>query len=120
MPNVDATSKKKFTKLLNISDIDERSVTSTLKLLDTKIDKYFHLNRQFELIEALKEIDAGESERLADILIPQYKEILENESEIRATLSQKPRYLERLQSKFSYFDLYRRSSYFFFYSPTRV
>lgn len=62
--------------------------------------KYFHLQQQNILLEALKDIDAAQTESIHNILILEYKKILENECEIRLLLNQRPFYLERLQSIF--------------------
>lgn len=79
-------------------DINEQSVTSTLQFLNSKLEKYFKLQQQSILLEALKDIDSAQTEPIQNILIEEYKHILEKEKEICVQLQQRPFYLERLQS----------------------
>lgn len=95
-----------------VSDINEQSIISTVQFLNSKLEKYFRLQQQTVLLEALKDIDAAQTEPIQNALIDEYKVLLENEKEIKFQLKQRPFYLERLQSMSRSFTLHILSQKF--------
>ena len=67
--------------------------------------KYYDLQKNIVLLEALKDIDSAQTEPVENSLIPEYKFILENEKSIKEQLNERPFYLERLQSNAHLFPL---------------
>ncbi|XP_007436383.1 Bardet-Biedl syndrome 7 protein, partial [Python bivittatus] len=80
---------------LNIScDINEASVTHTLKLIHPKLEYQLMLAKKVELIDALKELQAHEGNM--DFLIPEYRSILEEADQLLKEHKKQPTSLERL------------------------
>ncbi|RZF38664.1 hypothetical protein LSTR_LSTR003470 [Laodelphax striatellus] len=91
----EATKKK--IKLDISSSINNESIDSLLRLLDPKIDYYSNLEKKCTLIEALKDVETHE-ENVAECLMPEYKEILKNQSQLRAEHSKSSGFLDRLKA----------------------
>ncbi|PNJ84009.1 BBS7 isoform 6, partial [Pongo abelii] len=80
---------------LNISyEINEVSVTHTLKLIHPKLEYQLLLAKKVQLIDALKELQIHE--RNTNFLIPEYHCILEEADHLQEEYKKQPAHLERL------------------------
>uniref|UniRef100_A0A671W8M7 Bardet-Biedl syndrome 7 protein homolog n=1 Tax=Sparus aurata TaxID=8175 RepID=A0A671W8M7_SPAAU len=80
---------------LNISyDIDDDSVSHTLKMIHPKLEYQLLLARKVQLIDALKELQVHEGN--ADFLIPEYRNILDESASLLEEYKKQPAHLERL------------------------
>ncbi|XP_029021713.1 Bardet-Biedl syndrome 7 protein isoform X2 [Betta splendens] len=86
-------TKKKIN--LNISyDINDDSVSHTLKMIHPKLEYQLLLARKVQLIDALKELQVHEGN--ADFLIPEYRKILDESANLLEEYKKQPAHLERL------------------------
>ncbi|KAI1883698.1 hypothetical protein AGOR_G00234230 [Albula goreensis] len=80
---------------LNISyDINEESVSHTLKMIHPKLEYQLLLAKKVQLIDALKELQVHEGN--ADFLIPEYRSILDESTHLLEEYKKQPAHLERL------------------------
>ncbi|XP_034454534.1 Bardet-Biedl syndrome 7 protein [Hippoglossus hippoglossus] len=80
---------------LNISyDINDDSVSHTLKMIHPKLECQLLLARKVQLIDALKELQVHEGN--ADFLIPEYRNILDESADLLEEYKKQPAHLERL------------------------
>uniref|UniRef100_A0A8D3A7P9 Bardet-Biedl syndrome 7 n=1 Tax=Scophthalmus maximus TaxID=52904 RepID=A0A8D3A7P9_SCOMX len=80
---------------LNISyDINDDSVSHTLKMIHPKLEHQLLLARKVQLIDALKELQVHEGN--ADFLIPEYRNILDDSVNLLEEYKKQPAHLERL------------------------
>ncbi|KAL2077636.1 hypothetical protein ACEWY4_027140 [Coilia grayii] len=80
---------------LNISyDINEDSVSHTLKMIHPKLEYQLLLAKKVQLIDALKELQVHEGN--ADFLIPEYRSILDESAHLQEEYKKQPAHLERL------------------------
>ncbi|KAJ8385177.1 hypothetical protein AAFF_G00192280 [Aldrovandia affinis] len=80
---------------LNISyDINEESVSHTLKMIHPKLEYQLLLAKKVQLIDALKELQVHEGN--TDFLIPEYRSILEESAHLLEEYKKQPAHLERL------------------------
>ncbi|XP_034037925.1 Bardet-Biedl syndrome 7 protein [Thalassophryne amazonica] len=80
---------------LNISyDINDESVSHTLKMIHPKLEYQLLLAKKVQLIDALKELQLHEGN--ADFLIPEYRNILDESSNLLEEYKKQPAHLERL------------------------
>uniref|UniRef100_A0AAQ4RXW6 Bardet-Biedl syndrome 7 n=1 Tax=Gasterosteus aculeatus aculeatus TaxID=481459 RepID=A0AAQ4RXW6_GASAC len=80
---------------LNISyDINDDSVSHTLKMIHPKLEYQLVLARKVQLIDALKELQVHEGN--ADFLIPEYRNILDESANLLEEYKKQPAHLERL------------------------
>eukprot|EP00118_Oscarella_pearsei_P011995 m.84946 g.84946 ORF g.84946 m.84946 type:complete len:230 (+) comp36418_c0_seq15:2058-2747(+) len=88
---------------LNISyDIQDESVTHTLKLLHPKLEHQLLLAKKVQLIDALKELEVHEGNR--ECMVPEYQDVLDNADQLQAEFRLQPSHLERLYGMIT--DLY--------------
>ncbi|XP_061541806.1 Bardet-Biedl syndrome 7 protein isoform X1 [Phycodurus eques] len=80
---------------LNISyDINDDSVSHTLKMIHPKLEYQLVLARKVQLIDALKELQLHEGN--ADFLILEYRSILDESANLLEEYKRQPAHLERL------------------------
>ncbi|XP_030001110.1 BBSome complex member BBS7 [Sphaeramia orbicularis] len=80
---------------LNISyDINDDSVSHTLRMIHPKLEYQLLLARKVQLIDALKELQVHEGN--ADFLIPEYRNILDESANLLEEYKKQPAHLERL------------------------
>ncbi|XP_061690651.1 Bardet-Biedl syndrome 7 protein isoform X2 [Syngnathoides biaculeatus] len=80
---------------LNISyDINDDSVSHTLKMIHPKLEYQLVLARKVQLIDALKELQLHEGN--ADFLISEYRSILDESDSLLEEYKRQPAHLERL------------------------
>ncbi|XP_077388007.1 BBSome complex member BBS7 [Festucalex cinctus] len=80
---------------LNISyDINDDSVSHTLKMIHPKLEYQLVLARKVQLIDALKELQLHEGN--ADFLISEYRSILDESASLLEEYKRQPAHLERL------------------------
>ncbi|XP_061643500.1 Bardet-Biedl syndrome 7 protein isoform X2 [Phyllopteryx taeniolatus] len=80
---------------LNISyDINDDSVSHTLKMIHPKLEYQLVLARKVQLIDALKELQLHEGN--ADFLISDYRSILDESANLLEEYKRQPAHLERL------------------------
>lgn len=80
---------------LNISyDINDESVSHTLRMIHPKLEYQLLLARKVQLIEPLKELQVHEGN--ADFLIPEYRNILDDSANLMEEYKKQPAHLERL------------------------
>uniref|UniRef100_A0A668AFL5 Bardet-Biedl syndrome 7 protein homolog n=1 Tax=Myripristis murdjan TaxID=586833 RepID=A0A668AFL5_9TELE len=80
---------------LNISyDINDESVSHTLKMIHPKLEYQLLLAKKVQLIDALKELQVHEGN--ADFLIPEYRNILDESAHLLEEYKKQPAHLERL------------------------
>ncbi|XP_051915384.1 Bardet-Biedl syndrome 7 protein isoform X1 [Hippocampus zosterae] len=80
---------------LNISyDINDDSVSHTLKMIHPKLEYQLVLARKVQLIDALKELELHEGN--ADFLIAEYRTILDESASLLEEYKRQPAHLERL------------------------
>ncbi|XP_068440993.1 Bardet-Biedl syndrome 7 protein isoform X2 [Clinocottus analis] len=80
---------------LNISyDINDDSVSHTLKMIHPKLEYQLLLARKVQLTDALKELQVHEGN--ADFLIPEYRNILDESANLLEEYKKQPAHLERL------------------------
>ncbi|XP_034399170.1 Bardet-Biedl syndrome 7 protein isoform X2 [Cyclopterus lumpus] len=80
---------------LNISyDINDDSVSHTLKMIHPKLEYQLLLARKVQLIDALKELQVHEGN--PDFLIPEYRNILDESASLLEEYKKQPAHLERL------------------------
>ncbi|KAM3866896.1 BBSome complex member BBS7 [Diretmus argenteus] len=80
---------------LNISyDINDESVSYTLKMIHPKLESQLFLAKKVQLIDALKELQVHEGN--ADFLIPEYRSILDESADLLEEYKKQPAHLERL------------------------
>ncbi|KAM9470198.1 BBSome complex member BBS7 [Clarias gariepinus] len=80
---------------LNISyEVNEESVSHTLKMIHPKLEYQLLLAKKVQLIDALKELQVHEGN--ADFLIPEYRSILDESARLLEEYKKQPAHLERL------------------------
>ncbi|KAK7922193.1 hypothetical protein WMY93_009095 [Mugilogobius chulae] len=80
---------------LNISyEINDESVSHTLRMIHPKLEYQLLLARKVQLIDALKELEVHEGN--ADFLIPEYRSILDESANLLEEYKKQPAHLERL------------------------
>ncbi|KAI4879524.1 hypothetical protein NFI96_026821 [Prochilodus magdalenae] len=80
---------------LNISyEVNEDSVSHTLKMIHPKLEYQLLLAKKVQLIDALKELQVHEGN--ADFLIPEYRSILDESARLLEEYKKQPAHLERL------------------------
>ncbi|XP_072519319.1 Bardet-Biedl syndrome 7 protein [Salminus brasiliensis] len=80
---------------LNISyEVNEDSVSHTLKMIHPKLEYQLLLAKKVQLIDALKELQVHEGN--ADFLIPEYRNILDDSGRLLEEYKKQPAHLERL------------------------
>ncbi|XP_072290934.1 Bardet-Biedl syndrome 7 protein [Eucyclogobius newberryi] len=80
---------------LNISyEINDESVSFTLRMIHPKLEYQLLLARKVQLIDALKELEVHEGN--ADFLIPEYRSILDQSANLLEEYKKQPAHLERL------------------------
>ncbi|KAF7707032.1 hypothetical protein HF521_018250 [Silurus meridionalis] len=80
---------------LNISyEVNEDSVSHTLKMIHPKLECQLLLAKKVQLIDALKELQVHEGN--ADFLIPEYRNILDESPRLLEEYKKQPAHLERL------------------------
>ncbi|XP_066505486.1 Bardet-Biedl syndrome 7 protein isoform X2 [Hoplias malabaricus] len=80
---------------LNISyEVNEDSVSHTLKMIHPKLEYQLVLAKKVQLIDALKELQVHEGN--ADFLIPEYRSILDESARLLEEYKKQPAHLERL------------------------
>lgn len=80
---------------LNISyEVNEDSVSHTLKMIHPKLEYQLILAKKVQLIDALKELQVQEGN--ADFLIPEYRSILDESDKLLEEYKKQPAHLERL------------------------
>ncbi|XP_055081065.1 Bardet-Biedl syndrome 7 protein isoform X1 [Periophthalmus magnuspinnatus] len=80
---------------LNISyEINDESVSHTLRMIHPKLEYQLLLARKVQLIDALKELQVHEGN--ADFLIPEYRSILDESANLLEEYKKQPAHLERL------------------------
>ncbi|XP_026796152.3 Bardet-Biedl syndrome 7 protein [Pangasianodon hypophthalmus] len=80
---------------LNISyEVNEDSVSHTLKMIHPKLEYQLLLAKKVQLIDALKELQVHEGN--ADFLIPEYRNILDESARLLEEYKKQPAHLERL------------------------
>lgn len=93
----DVLSKEATKRKINLnisSDINEESVTHTLRMIHPKLEYQLMLARKVQLIDALKELQVHEGN--ADFLIPEYRNILDESANLLEEYKKQPAHLERL------------------------
>ncbi|XP_013079429.2 Bardet-Biedl syndrome 7 protein homolog isoform X1 [Biomphalaria glabrata] len=94
-------TKKKIR--LDISfDINDDSVTHTLRLIHPKLEEQLLLAKKVQLIDALKELQVNEPD--LSFMAPEYQEILKESEKLKAEFKRQPSHLERLYGMIT--DLY--------------
>lgn len=81
-----------------ILDINDDSINHVIKLLEPKLSQQRSLTEKITLLNALSELEVTEEETV-NYLSAKYKDLLNNEKEIRASHDQSG-YLERFYGKF--------------------
>lgn len=80
---------------LNISyEVNEDSVSHTLRMIHPKLEYQLLLAKKVQLIDALKELQVHEGN--ADFLIPEYRSILDESALLLEEYKKQPAHLERL------------------------
>ncbi|KTG31528.1 hypothetical protein cypCar_00003754, partial [Cyprinus carpio] len=80
---------------LNISyEVNEDSVSHTLRMIHPKLEYQLILAKKVQLIDALKELQVHEGN--ADFLIPEYRSILDESAQLLEEYKKQPAHLERL------------------------
>ncbi|KAF2879488.1 hypothetical protein ILUMI_26683 [Ignelater luminosus] len=87
-------TKKKIKIDISVS-VNDESVPHILKLIDPKLRSHSKLVDDISLLDALHELGVNDEETL-NSLSPKYRNLLENEKELRAYYSGQPAYLDRL------------------------
>uniref|UniRef100_A0A3Q0SN58 Bardet-Biedl syndrome 7 n=1 Tax=Amphilophus citrinellus TaxID=61819 RepID=A0A3Q0SN58_AMPCI len=93
----DVLSKEATKKKINLNisyDINDDSVSHTLKMIHPKLEYQLLLARKVQLIDALKELQVHEGN--ADFLIPEYRNILDESANLLDEYKKQPAHLERL------------------------
>lgn len=93
----DVLSKEATKRKINLnisSDINEESVSHTLRMIHPKLEHQLMLARKVQLIDALKELQVHEGN--ADFLIPEYRSILDESANLLEEYKKQPAHLERL------------------------
>ncbi|KAM9741317.1 BBSome complex member BBS7 isoform 2-T2 [Menidia menidia] len=93
----DVLSKEATKKKINLNisyDISEDSVSHTLRMIHPKLESQLLLARKVQLIDALKELQVHEGN--ADFLIPEYRSILDESTDLLEEYKKQPAHLERL------------------------
>uniref|UniRef100_A0A3Q1HM14 Bardet-Biedl syndrome 7 protein homolog n=1 Tax=Anabas testudineus TaxID=64144 RepID=A0A3Q1HM14_ANATE len=93
----DVLSKEATKKKINLNisyDINDDSVSHTLKMIHPKLEYQLLLARKVQLIDALKELQVHEGN--ADFLIPEYRKILDESANLLEEYKKQPAHLERL------------------------
>ncbi|XP_044219978.1 Bardet-Biedl syndrome 7 protein isoform X1 [Thunnus albacares] len=88
----EATKRKIHLNILH--DISDDSVSHTLKMIHPKLEYQLLLARKVQLIDALKELQVHEGN--ADFLIPEYRNILDESTNLLEEYKKQPAHLERL------------------------
>uniref|UniRef100_G3PWM5 Bardet-Biedl syndrome 7 protein homolog n=1 Tax=Gasterosteus aculeatus aculeatus TaxID=481459 RepID=G3PWM5_GASAC len=83
-----------YVLFINLSDINDDSVSHTLKMIHPKLEYQLVLARKVQLIDALKELQVHEGN--ADFLIPEYRNILDESANLLEEYKKQPAHLERL------------------------
>uniref|UniRef100_A0A8C9XR43 Bardet-Biedl syndrome 7 n=1 Tax=Sander lucioperca TaxID=283035 RepID=A0A8C9XR43_SANLU len=93
----DVLSKEATKRKINLNnsyDINDESVSHTLKMIHPKLEYQLLLARKVQLIDALKELQVHEGN--ADFLIPEYRNILDESANLLEEYKKQPAHLERL------------------------
>lgn len=93
----DVLSKEATKRKINLNtsyDINEDSVSHTLKMIHPKLEYQLLLAKKVQLIDALKELQVHEGN--ADFLIPEYRGILDESAHLLEEYKKQPAHLERL------------------------
>ncbi|KAK5896675.1 hypothetical protein CesoFtcFv8_009813 [Champsocephalus esox] len=93
----DVLSKEATKRKINLNvsyDINDDSVSHTLKMIHPKLEYQLMLARKVQLIDALKELQVHEG--TADFLIPEYRNILDESNNLLVEYKKQPAHLERL------------------------
>nr|XP_057920584.1 Bardet-Biedl syndrome 7 protein isoform X1 [Doryrhamphus excisus] len=93
----DVLSKEATKRKINLNvsyDINDDSVTHTLKMIHPKLEYQLVLARKVQLIDALKELQVHEGN--ADFLISEYRSILDESASLLEEYKKQPAHLERL------------------------
>ncbi|KAF2360801.1 Quinoprotein alcohol dehydrogenase-like superfamily [Trinorchestia longiramus] len=101
----EATRKK--VQLTISCEVNEESVVYTLNLLHPKLQAQLFLAKQVSLIDALRELEAHESD--TSFLSPEYQYILDNADTLQQQYLKQPCHLERLYGMITdlYIDKYK-------------
>lgn len=83
---------------VEFSDVIDESINHILKLIDPKLKKYTDLAKKITLLDALHELEVNDAAS-TNCLSGKYKELLENEKELRQEYCSQPSYLDRLYGK---------------------
>ncbi|XP_077465502.1 BBSome complex member BBS7 isoform X2 [Stigmatopora argus] len=93
----DVLSKEATKRKINLNvsyDINDDSVSHTLKMIHPKLEYQLVLARKVQLIDALKELQLHEGN--ADFLISEYRSILDESDSLLEEYKRQPAHLERL------------------------
>ncbi|XP_077518922.1 BBSome complex member BBS7-like [Amblyomma americanum] len=93
---------------LDIScDINDDSITHTLRMIHPKLEHQLILAKKVQLVEALKDLKVYEGN--VDCLAPEYQDILARSDELEAEFKRQPCHLERLYGMITdlYIDVYK-------------
>ncbi|KAJ1216858.1 hypothetical protein NDU88_004457 [Pleurodeles waltl] len=93
----DVLSKEATKRKVNLNityDINEDSVSYTLKMIHPKLEHQLLLAKKVQLIDGLKELQVHEGN--SDFLIPEYRAILEEADQLLEEYKKQPAHLERL------------------------
>ncbi|XP_030224004.1 BBSome complex member BBS7 isoform X2 [Gadus morhua] len=93
----DVLSKEATQRKINLSvsyDINDESVSHTLRMIHPKLEYQLMLAKKVQLIDALKELQVHEG--TADFLIPEYRSILDESQHLLDEYKKQPAHLERL------------------------
>uniref|UniRef100_A0A1A8GTM9 Bardet-Biedl syndrome 7 n=2 Tax=Nothobranchius korthausae TaxID=1143690 RepID=A0A1A8GTM9_9TELE len=93
----DVLSKEATKKKINLNisyDINDDSVSHTLRMIHPKLEYQLVLARKVQLVDALKELQVHEGN--ADFLIPEYRSILDESANLLEEYKKQPAHLERL------------------------
>ncbi|KAI4462734.1 bardet-biedl syndrome 7 protein [Holotrichia oblita] len=100
-------TKKKIKIDVSTNIIDE-SITHVLKIIDPKLKSHTELSNKITLLDALHELEVNDASSMS-CLSSKYKELLENEKELRLEFTSQPSYLDRLYGIITdlYVDFYK-------------
>uniref|UniRef100_A0A3B5Q1E5 Bardet-Biedl syndrome 7 n=1 Tax=Xiphophorus maculatus TaxID=8083 RepID=A0A3B5Q1E5_XIPMA len=93
----DVLSKEATKKKINLNisyDINDDSVSHTLRMIHPKLEYQLLLAKKVQLIDALKELQVHEGN--ADFLIPEYRSILDESANLLEEYKKQPAHLDRL------------------------
>uniref|UniRef100_A0A8C2IZU0 Bardet-Biedl syndrome 7 n=1 Tax=Cyprinus carpio TaxID=7962 RepID=A0A8C2IZU0_CYPCA len=93
----DVLSKEATKRKINLNtsyEVNEDSVSHTLRMIHPKLEYQLILAKKVQLIDALKELQVHEGN--ADFLIPEYRSILDESAQLLEEYKKQPAHLERL------------------------